>query len=458
MGQSNQFAYYTSLQAQQALALRLNDVNMVHWTKAEMQAYLWEALREWNCLTQAWIQDWTASYTEGGLPWQSTANSVNALVGANPTSPRTQTLNDSYVYTVAQYHLLEEPTGNATWAGTTQFSLADFTQALQRRRDAILQATACNVGPFSASFGVPAGTNRVQLPDSVVQSILDIRRVRFIPAPGLGSPSTLWRDDGLAFEYFKNAYEQTTGIPLCWDVIAGPPLFLTFDARASVPNTLDMLVMISGGLISAPTASPLLIPDDWYWVLKFGMMADLLAKESESTDGERAAYCEQRFEEGVKLMREMPWVTQAQVNGVPCDTPAVEEADWFDNEWQSNANAQIGIVRGGIDLFAVSPTVTSLTSVLLSLVGNAPIPASDTAFIQVSRDVLDVILDEAEHLAQFKHGGAEFRDSMALHKNFIRSAVETNSRLRESGIFDEVLRPAVSRQNEAQPRFEETMQ
>ena len=53
-------------------------------------------------------------------------------------------------------------------------------------------------------------------------------------------------------------------------------------------------------------------------------------------------------------------------------------------------------------------------------------------YIQLSRDVLDVILDEAQHLAQFRHGGKEFQESIALHQNFIRAAVETNSRLTES--------------------------
>lgn len=459
MGQSNQYAYQTRLQVQQALALRLNDTSNVFWTAAELQAYINEALRVWNALTQEWAQSWSAAYTQPNpatLPaWQSTGNSVNALVGANTTSPRYQTLTDSYVYTLAQYHLLEPATGNGTWTGTNQFSLADFTQALQRRRDAILQLTGCNVGPFSNSFGLPAGTNQVELPDSTTQSLLDVRRVRFIPATGLGSPSTLYRDDTLAMEYFENGFPQNFGTPLVWDVIGSPPLFVTFDALANVPNTLDMLCMISGGLISPPTASPLLMPDDFYWVLKFGMMADLLSKEAESTDLERAKYCQQRYEEGLRLMTEMPWILQARLNNAPCDTPSVAEADDLDYEWQSNPNAMPEIVVGGIDLFSVSPTIPagSTVQVTLSLVGNAPVPAADGAFVQVSRDVLDVILDEAQHLAQFKEGGAEFAASIPLHQNFINMAMKTNSRLRESGIFATTLRPPVSRQDESDPRF-----
>jgi hypothetical protein len=462
LAQSNPYSYLTWLQAQQTLSLRLNDTAQVFWTKAETIAYLSEALRVWNAIAQpgTWIQDWSTSYTQPNpatLPaWQSTGNALNPLVGSNPTSPRTQTLTDSYVYTVAQMHLLEPPNGNATWTGTNQFSLADFTQALQRRRDTILQATACNVGPI-APISITPGTNRIELPDAASQSVLDLRRVRFIPGTGLGDPATLWRDDTLAMEYFHNDYGQDFGTPLTWDVIGSPPQFVTVDDLVSVPNTLDILAMLSGGLITPPTTSPLLMPDDWYWVLKFGMMADLLSKESESTDLQRAAYCEQRFQEGLKLMADLPWMTQAKINLVPCDTPSVTEADEYDNEWQSNPNAQIAIVRGGTDLFAVSPTITpgQTVQVTLSLIGNAPIPPTDEDFIQLSRDVLDVIIDEAQHLAAFKMGGSDFADTMPLHQKFLRAAVATNSRLADSGIFEMTLRPPVSRENEAQPRGEE---
>ena len=459
MAQNNQYAYQTSLEVNQALSLRLNDVANVFWSKAELNFYVAEALRLWNCLTQQWEQDWATAYTQPNpatLPaWQSTGNSRNALVGSNPTSPRTQTLVDSYVYAIAQCHLLEPVTGSATWTGTSQFTLSDFTQALQRRLDAILQASGCNIGPFANNFSVTPGTNRVQLPDSTSQSILDLRRVRVIPAANQGSPYTLFREDGMAFEYFNILGSSDFNAPLSWDVLAGPPLFLTFDENINVPNTLDILAMLSGGLITPPTASPLLIPDDFYWVAKFGMMADLLAKDSESTDLERAKYCQQRYEEGLKLMVAMPWMTQAVISGIPVDTPSVAEADSWDYEWQSNPNAQIEIVRGGVDLFAVSPTIPvgATVSVLLKLIGNAPVPTQDSDDVQVSRDVLDALLDEAQHLAMFKCGGAEFASSMVLHQNFIKTAVATNDRLRESGIFATTLRPHVSRQEELQPRF-----
>ena len=57
------FSYITSLQAEQALALRLNDTSNLHWAKAELNLYLAEALREWNALTATWVVDWATNYT-----------------------------------------------------------------------------------------------------------------------------------------------------------------------------------------------------------------------------------------------------------------------------------------------------------------------------------------------------------------------------------------------------------
>jgi hypothetical protein len=68
---------------------------------------------------------------------------------------------------------------------------------------------------------------------------------------------------------------------------------------------------------------------------------------------------------------------------------------------------------------------------------------------------MDSILDEAQHLAMFKEGGAEFKSSMSLHEGFIAEAMNTNRRLRESGIFPTDLRPTMSKQDQDQPRFAE---
>ena len=203
-------------------------------------------------------------------------------------------------------------------------------------------------------------------------------------------------------------------------------------------------------------------------MLKFGALADILSKEEEGRDVARAAYCRQRYTEGLELMITMPWLSQALVNGVPMDTPAVASADRFNYEWQSNglygmgnygpglygSTAFPGVIVGGIDLFAVSPITGLQASVDLTVVRNAPIPAnSPAAPIFLPRDALEAVLKESVHLALFKMGGAEFQESVKLHQEFIQFCVQTNSRLKVAGIFPSDYTPVIPKQEEQQPRF-----
>lgn len=45
------------------------------------------------------------------------------------------------------------------------------------------------------------------------------------------------------------------------------------------------------------------LPDEWVPFVKYGVLADMWAKEGEANDPERASYCEQRYTEGVGLAR-----------------------------------------------------------------------------------------------------------------------------------------------------------
>ncbi len=430
------FNWLTALQANQEVSVRLGDTSQIFWTKAEIYQYLYEALRVYNSLTAFWATPFSLTinplFTQNWFPANGTG------------SPRLPTLTDNDVYTLIEYHLLEPPTGS-TWTGTNQFNITDLAQAMSRRRNEILQSSACNM--VESTLALTPGTPTAQVTDLV----LDERRCRWVPVTG--SPVTLQRGDSRTFQYFTPNYRQTTQPPLRWDVIGSPPQTITLDANIPSPSALQTLGIQGGADFTPGTNTPLLMPDDWMWVLKFGAMADIFSMEQEGKDLARAVYCRQRYEEGLKLMREMPWLLQASLNNVPVDTQPLAGADRTNYEWQSRATAFPELVVGGIDCFAVSPIPTALTTVGMTVVGNAPIPANDAAEIQVPRDVMNAIIDEAQHLALFKMGGAEFNQSMALHKSFVGYAVNQNSRLRESGILSTTIRPPVDRQEEAQPRY-----
>ena len=429
------FSWITLQQAITALQGRLQ--NTTFWTMAELQIYLSEALRLWTSLTETWNADF--AFAASGSTW----NNLGTITG----SPRLRTVTDAYLYTQMQYMLLEPPTGAGTWAGTKQFDLASMQYALQKRRDEVIQASGCNLVNLPPLPLTP-NQRRTILPDTV----LEPRRLRFVPAQGL--PNTLTREDTQAFQYFEPSYLQTVQTPASWSVPSEPPLAFDVDTAPNVPGTYDMIALQSGPTFAPPAATLLGVPDDWSWLPMYGALADLLGSESERTDHERAAYCLRRFQDGMAIMRNSNWLVQANVNGVPVDTPSLFEHDSYSIEWQNDANAWPAVVQAGMDLVAACPGTAQ--SVGLTLVGNAPIPVLPGDFIQCSRDVFDVLLSYAQRLASFKEGGFEFASTEVLEKDFYRSAKETNKRLMSLGIFTDELHSAGKREDVQVPRAVES--
>ena len=432
------------------VSARLGDPGLVFWGHDEIYLYFLESLRVFNAFTGFWKTEFLLTLTP---PF-----SQNWFPSNGAASPRQPTLTDTNVYDLIEYHLLEPATG-ATWTGTNQFSIADLWQSCSRRRNEMLQLAACNMAELTLNC-IP-NTNTVAVPDSA----LDVRRVRWVPASGMGSPVTLQRGDVLSFQRFTPNYLQTNANPMRWDILSGLEastlgapantlLALILDTLVNVPSTVQVLTIAGAPDFSPPGGNPLLLPDDWAWVLKFGALADILSKEEEGRDILRAEYCRKRYNEGLQLMMTIPWLTQATINGVAVDTPALASADRTNYEWQSRATAFPGLVIGGIDLFAVSPVPTAVTSVGMTVVQNAPVPINDdAALVFLPRDAMEAVIKEAQHLALFKMGGQEFTESLQLHREFVQFCTQTNSRLEQSGIFPSDYRSVSPKQEEQQPRF-----
>jgi len=429
------------------VSVRLGDESNGFWTTAELYLSLLESLRVFNAMTGWWkeqfVFDLSPPFTQ------------NWFAANGPGSPRQQTLTDTDVYNLIEYHLFEPATG-ATWTGTNQFAIADLWQSMSRRRNEMLQLAACNL--VEPALNCIPNANTVPVPDSA----LDVRRVRWVPASGQGSAVTLQRGDILSFQRFTPNYLQTNANPLRWDIITGQEapgvantlLALTLDTLVNVPSTVQALTIAGAQDFNPPGGLPLLIPDDWMWVLKFGALADILSKEEEGRDVARADYCRKRYTEGVKLMTRMPWLTQALIDGVAVDSQAVAAADRFNYEWQSRSTAFPEIVVGGIDLFAISPVPTATVSVGMTVVQNAPVPGNTpTSPVFLPRDVMEAVEKETQHLALLKMGGSEFTESIKLHQEFEQFCAITRSRMGVQGIFPSDYTPVIPKQDESQPRF-----
>lgn len=431
------FGWITFLQARQILASRLADPNNVYWSDQELKYYVWEALRTFNALTEIWNQTFPFTATNAGT-WYDTSQ-MNG-------SPRLRVVKDTDLYTIMEYHLLEPPSGG-TWTGSSQFQMSDLQGALQRRRDEIIQYGGCNLQnlPFLAS--APAIRSLI-FPDST----LEPRRVRFFPNSGYGTPVTLAREDTLAFDRFSPGYATTPGVPGHWSVVTGPPLAMDVDRIPNVPADYDVISLQAPAALNPPASSPMNIPDDWTWLAKWGALADLLGRESEATDRQRADYCLKRYTQGMEAFKTSNWLVSGTIGGLPADTVSLADMDGFSPEWQNNANSWPTLVVAGIDLLGVCPTPATTTGVTAILVGNAPIPQLDTDFVQISRDVLDVVLGYAQVLAAFKMGGEDFMSTKDLEGDFVRLCAQQNKRIMQMGIYTDLVHMEGRRQDITRPR------
>lgn len=478
------------------LSARLSDTSNIFWTTSECQLYIFRALQQYNCLCNTWKTDFTYNPTE---LW----NSLGSISG----SPRLRTATDAQSYTMLQYYLLEPPTGAGTWTGTTQFELSDLVNALQTRRNEMLQISACN-DVLSQGISFTPNTRRTYLPDTT----LDVPRVRYLALQasptatgsignsfiivsdssniaagqtvvGTGiaswatassisgttvnlslpnieavsgtinfySPTTLYRDDTVALEFFESPlYQLPSGTPQTFQLSSEPPLAFDVDITPNQAGVYEAVTLQSGMSFVPPAETLLGIPNDYAWVLEWGALADLLGRESEATDRERAAYAMKRYQDGLNLLVKTPWIMLGSVNGVACSVDSLEETDRYSVGWDLNPS-DFGpvIVTAGID-FLAAPIGSSVG---ITCLGNAPLLDSTNTYLQVSRDSWDSVLDLAQSLASFKMGGAEWKQALELEERAIKFCSMENSRLQSTGSFADILLERGSSQDRAQNRY-----
>jgi len=489
------YSWITLAQGISQLSARLADPTSQFWTQSELQLYLFRALQQFNLLCNTWKTDF--QFTSPNL-W----NSLGSLAG----SPRLRTATDIQSYTMLELYLLEPPTGGV-WTGTTQFALADLQNALQTRRNEMLQISACN-DALVQNIPLTPNTRRTFLPDTtldvprvrylaletsptatgtiglssiIVSSPFGIRRGQLVQGTGITqwatvtsvvgttvnlalanvgavigtvqffSPSTLYRDDTVALEWYESPlYQLPSGTPQTFQLSSEPPLSFDVDITPNQAGVYEAITSQSGTSFNPPAATLLGIPNDWAFVLEYGALADLLGRESEATDRERSAYCLKRYQDYLGLITKTPWIMLGNVNGVACSVDSLEETDRYSVGWDLNpSNFGPVIVIGGID-FLAAPVGSSVG---ITCLGNAPLLDSTNTFLQVSRDQWDTVLDLAQALGSLKMGGAEWQAALELEARAIKFCSSESSRIKSTGSFSDVLMDRGSAQDRAQNRY-----
>ena len=436
------------------LANRLYDPTNQFWSLAELTLYIQEALQTWNALTNFWRGDFTFQ-TNQNQWWYDLTQLTNTL------RPMTATI--AGLYPILNYHLLEPPTGIVS----AQFTQAEQYQAILFRENEVL--SECGTNP-TVEY-IPAVNGRITLADGT----FDVIRISYQPAapyallngygagaygmgpygvsneiPGYPQNTTLWKEDTWAEQSFNEHYLQApAGLPFAYLMSTQGPISFDTDCPPGFGGQYEVMLTGEAG------ASSIIIPNDWVHILKWGALAYLLNTESNAKDNSRAKYCEERFKLGKIMLQNASALLAMRCNNVPLQVDSVMAGDQYNTRWQAQAsNTPQYAYQAGLNLVALSPAPWSTCSMTATVVENAPLPVDPTDFVQVSQDVLDTLLDYAQHLAAFKMGGAEFSATMPMLERFMTEAKVYNSKLAEMGEYNDFLL-GISQMNERRnPRLD----
>lgn len=135
----------------------------------------------------------------------------------------------------------------------------------------------------------------------------------------------------------------------------------------------------------------------------------------------------------------MSYIQRVEVNGVVLGSSSLWDLDYGEPGWESE---QCGagelpqlFAPAGFNLFAIWPSSNAGGE---SLVVDGVVPApvlTNVGFVNLGQDEVEMILDYATHIAQFKEGGQEFEASQIALQEFLKQAGNRNAVLMQSAKF-----------------------
>lgn len=348
---------------------------------------------------------------------------------------------DQQVLTEIANHLLETPINytSGAWQGTTQFNATQFYNALQNR----IWRFMGDSGVYLQWMAQYLGSGSPVFSSRLYGYVLDVRRAGWVDSTS--TYRILNRLDLWSVRSYTTNGLSPTPYPKYYSFDPNTQPSINWYPPANSPGYFDLLYVPSGPTLTGPTTATLLTgcPDDFCWAIKYGAMADLLGQDAEVRDPERAAYCESRYQMGVELAKTTVAVQMAYIDGNPMPLISTFEADQFARNWvnQASGTPRYCIVEGRC-IVAFDTNIVPAATVTLDVIRNMPVPQADADAIQCPSDAIDNLLDYAQHVASFKMGGAEFKNTDRMLSNFVMKAAQYNERIRQYSFYKDALRQA----------------
>lgn len=391
---------------------RLYDPNHVRWPEAELTIYIQQALRTYNALTNHFREETTFTSTVGEAFYD--------LPTICP-SLRAQTYSVAEAVEQIAWQLMEPPPQGNSWVGTLQFNLTDILQAVQQARDTFLLETGVVITHSLLSVPTPSASGSVDLPESII----NLRRLAWRTDDGL--ITVLRREDTWGLTNYAVGWQTASADrPKAYSIGVQPPLVVQLAPVTTGAGTLDLLTIDRGTTPELLTPNLSLgVPNDWAWVVIFGALAQLLQRDGLAIDVGRADYCQARWEHGLKMAKAASVVLAGRVSGSPRPLGSVQDADAYSTAWQMVPANPKRILQAGHTIVGLwpppgIPSGGGQYTITLDVVRNAPVPTAQTDVLQIGPELVNDILDYAQHLAIFKEcGPGQVEGSMALLNQFM---------------------------------------
>lgn len=192
--------------------------------------------------------------------------------------------------------LLEPRNGGQSWPSDL-WSRAEVLNAINNRQTRLLFDTLLLVG--LADISVTGGTHKYALPDDW------IRTFGVVWVGDDGTVRELMKSNSFEADHLISTWEATDATyPLVYFEEETETATIQIAPAPSGNGTLTVLYVPIGTELNG-NGELLNVPDDLAHVIKYGGLADLLAKDGRGHDQGRADYCEQRYalaEEAVKII------------------------------------------------------------------------------------------------------------------------------------------------------------
>lgn len=305
-----------------------------------------------------------------------------------------------------------------------------------------------------ANYVMPAPPTNIK---KISDEAIEIVRAAFKDIADTNKFYVLMKEDEASLAFNSDQVFNTTAkIPTFYTSVLGT---LNEIYLYPQPANLGELEILSVNGISATTtitpASIIPIPNNLVPYILFGVLADVFAKDGLGNDPNRAAYCEERWEEGIIIGNNYTSILVAYLNGKPIQLDSIVDIDTNYFGWQNIIGKPNLIGLAGYNLLAPNKIPDQPYSLLLRLITNAYLPVNDSDSIDVKPEYIEPLSNYCVHLAMIKDGVQAIKTTDQLRQTFLKIAIGNNIRMMKRGQSVEEIFKKTKRQEEAEPTREE---